>query len=38
MNTIRTAVAGVGNMGSAHANCIAQGRIEGLTITALSDR
>ena len=37
MNLIRTAVIGVGNMGSAHANCIAQGRIRGLTLSALCD-
>ena len=37
METIRTAVIGVGNMGSAHANCIAAGRIDGLTLSALCD-
>ena len=37
MNQIRTAVIGVGNMGSAHAACIAQGRIEGLVLSALCD-
>ena len=37
MKQIRTAVIGVGNMGSAHANCIAEGRVEGLTLTALCD-
>ena len=37
MNTIRTAVIGVGNMGSAHASCIAAGKIEGLTLSALCD-
>lgn len=37
MQTIRTAVIGVGNMGSAHASCIAANKIEGLTLTALCD-
>ncbi len=37
MNMIRTAVIGVGNMGSAHASCIAGGKIEGLTLSALCD-
>ena len=37
MNPIRTAVIGVGNMGSAHASCIAQGRIDGLVLSALCD-
>lgn len=37
MEAIRTAVIGVGNMGSAHASCIAGGRIEGLTLSALCD-
>ena len=37
MNLIRTAVVGIGNMGSAHASCIAAGRIEGLTLSALVD-
>lgn len=37
MESIRTAVIGVGNMGSAHASCIAAGKIEGLTLTALCD-
>ncbi len=37
MQRIRTAVVGVGNMGSAHAACVAQGRVEGLTLSALCD-
>ncbi len=37
MELIRTAVVGVGNMGSAHANAIARGDIEGLRLTALCD-
>ncbi|MBQ7850906.1 MAG: Gfo/Idh/MocA family oxidoreductase [Clostridia bacterium] len=37
MNQIRTAVIGVGNMGSAHAACIAQGRIGGMVLSALCD-
>lgn len=35
--TLRTAVIGVGNMGTAHALCIAQGNIKGLTLSALCD-
>lgn len=37
MQPIRTAVIGVGNMGSAHASCIASGTIDGLTLSALCD-
>jgi len=37
MDTIRTAVIGVGNMGSAHASCLVSGKIEGLTLSALCD-
>lgn len=37
MQRIRTAIVGVGNMGSAHAACVAQGRVEGLTLSALCD-
>lgn len=37
MKPIRTAVIGVGNMGSAHANCIAQGRISGMVLSGLCD-
>ncbi len=37
MNQIRTAIVGVGNMGSAHASCIARGNIKGLTLSALCD-
>ncbi len=37
MNQVRTAVIGVGNMGSAHAGCIAGGNIDGLTLSALCD-
>ena len=37
MQTIRTAVIGAGNMGCAHASCIAQGKIDGLTLSALCD-
>ncbi len=37
MKPIRTAVIGVGNMGSAHARCIAQGSINGLILSALCD-
>ncbi len=37
MKLIRIAVIGVGNMGTAHASCIAQGRINGLKLSALYD-
>lgn len=37
MEPMRTAVIGVGNMGSAHASCIASGQIDGLTLSALCD-
>jgi len=37
MKPIRTAVIGVGNMGSAHASCIASGKIDGLFLSALCD-
>ena len=37
MEQLRTAVVGYGNMGSAHAACLAEGRIEGLRLTAICD-
>lgn len=37
MKQVRVAVIGIGNMGSAHATCIAEGKIEGLTLTAICD-
>lgn len=37
MNPIRTAVIGIGNMGTAHAACLAQGEVEGLVLTAVCD-
>ncbi len=37
MKCINIAVIGIGNMGSAHANCIAGGEISGLTLTAVCD-
>ncbi|MGN0746889.1 MAG: Gfo/Idh/MocA family oxidoreductase, partial [Aristaeellaceae bacterium] len=37
MSTIRAAVIGVGNMGTAHAACLSQGRVEGMTLAALCD-
>ena len=36
-NSIRLAVIGVGNMGSAHAKCVGSGQVEGLTLAALCD-
>ncbi len=37
MNALRTAIIGVGNMGTAHAICISGGEIKGLTLSALCD-
>ena len=37
MNNVRIGIAGYGNMGSAHAACIASGKIEGLQLTAVCD-
>ena len=37
MNEIRTAVIGIGNMGSAHARCLAEGRVPGLRLTRVCD-
>ncbi len=37
METLKTAVIGIGNIGSVHANCIYGGEIEGLTLVAVCD-
>ena len=37
MEELRTAVIGVGNMGTAHARCLFDGRIQGMRLTALCD-
>lgn len=37
MADIRTAVIGVGNMGTAHAACLAAGGVEGMALTAVCD-
>ena len=37
MNTLRTAVIGIGNMGSAHATCIGSGKIAGMELAAVCD-
>ena len=37
MKNIRVAVIGMGNMGTAHATCIANGEIDGMTVTAICD-
>ena len=37
MRNIRTAVIGIGNMGSAHAACILNGDIAGMTLAAVCD-
>lgn len=37
LTTLRVGVIGIGNIGTSHAQCIAQGQISGLTLTAASD-
>ena len=37
MEQVKTAVIGIGNMGTAHAVCLAEGRIEGAVLTAVCD-
>lgn len=37
MNKIRTAVIGIGNMGTAHATCLFEGRIDGMELAAVCD-
>ena len=37
MDKVRIGIVGIGNMGSAHANNIAAGKVEGLTLTAVCD-
>ena len=37
MDGIRTAVIGIGNMGSAHAACLYEGKIPGLKLAAVCD-
>lgn len=37
MQSIRVAVVGIGNIGSAHAECIYKGSIRGMTLTAVCD-
>ena len=37
MEQLRTAVIGYGNMGSAHAACLAEGRVDGLRLAAICD-
>ncbi len=37
MNTVRFGVIGVGNIGTAHAACLAAGKIEGATLAAVCD-
>ena len=34
---IRTAVIGIGHMGSAHARCIAEGKVPGMVLSAVCD-
>ena len=34
---VRAAVIGVGNMGTAHATCLREGRIAGMTLSAVCD-
>lgn len=37
MNELKVAVVGIGNIGSAHAACIANGQIKGMTLNAVCD-
>ncbi|MBO7398982.1 MAG: Gfo/Idh/MocA family oxidoreductase [Clostridia bacterium] len=37
MKTLRVGIIGVGNIGTAHCGCIANGRIKGMTLAALCD-
>ncbi len=37
MNDLKVGVIGVGNMGAAHATCLANGDIKGMTLTAICD-
>ena len=37
MDTIRVGIIGIGNMGSAHASCVAKGNIKGMELVALCD-
>lgn len=37
MNAVRVGIIGIGNMGSAHAKTINQGKIKGAVLTAISD-
>ena len=37
MKSIKTAIIGIGNMGSAHAKCIYNGNIDGMVLTAVCD-
>ena len=37
MDTIRVGIIGIGNMGSAHASCVAGGRIKGMELVAVCD-
>ncbi|MBO7218185.1 MAG: Gfo/Idh/MocA family oxidoreductase [Clostridia bacterium] len=37
MDTVRVGIIGIGNIGSAHAKCIADNKVNGLTLSALCD-
>ena len=37
VNTIRVGIIGIGNMGSAHASCVAGGKIKGMELVAVCD-
>ena len=37
MEHINAAVIGIGNMGSAHAACIAENKVKGMSLTAVCD-
>ncbi len=37
ISTVQTAVIGFGNMGTAHARCLAEGRVDGMSLAAVCD-
>ena len=37
MNTVRVGIIGVGNIGTSHTHCIAEGKVEGMKLCALCD-
>lgn len=37
MTSVKVGIIGVGNIGSAHAKCIADGKVKGMVLSALCD-